>query len=277
MRRVLIAGCGYVGTQLARDLLQSGNHEVYVLRRSAATTIAGAHAIQADLAHGALEGLPRDLDAAYFCAAPNDSSVAAYEEIYDRALTRLLETLTRTSPSAKLVMTSSTSVYGQSQGELVDEESPTEPSSPSSRVILRGERHLRSGDVAVRLGGIYGPGRQSFINAVRQGTMVVNPNHSAYTNRIHRDDAAGILKFCGELGKAKRIYNGVDCECVTRAEVATWIAAQLGVDPVMTSEVESSSFLRGNKRVSNRRLLEAGYRFLYPSFREGYIPLLRQD
>ena len=154
------------------------------------------------------------------------------------------------------------------------EEAETLPESPASRLILKGESLLRTGDVAVRLGGIYGPGRTSFVAAVRDGTMRVNPKASAYTNRIHRDDAAGILNFCSQLEHPERIYNGVDCEQATRATVATWLATRLGVVLATTDDSEESHFLRGNKRVSSQRLRDAGYQFRYPTFREGYAQIL---
>ena len=274
MQRVLIAGCGYVGSKLAADLATNAALEVFTVRRSVGFDSANVRCIKADLIHGSLSDLPDDVDTVFFCAAPADSSVTAYEDIYVRALGRMIQHVeSRGKPGARILLTSSTSVYGQSKGEMVNEDSPTVPANQSSQVILRGEGLLRSGDSAIRLGGIYGPGRTSFIDSVRRGTIAVNPESSAFTNRIHRDDAAAILQFCAMLDRPERIYNGVDCECATRATVASWLAHRLGVPLKTTHETEVSTFLRGNKQVSNERLLRAGYQYLYPTFREGYSAL----
>jgi nucleoside-diphosphate-sugar epimerase len=275
MERVLIAGCGYVGSKLASDLALVPNLEVFGVRRSGGIGLEGVHMIAADIVNGSLAGLPVAIDRIFLCAAPNDSSSQAYEDIYVRSLGRLLEFLEQKgAKGSRLLLTSSTSVYSQGDGEVVTEESPTEPASAGSQCIVRGESMLRPGDTSVRLGGIYGPGRTSFIESVRSGTMVVNLKASAYTNRIHRDDAAAILRFCSGLAKPDQVYNGVDCESATRATVANWLAVQLGVPLKTTTEGEASHFLRGNKRVSNQRLLDAGYQFLYPTFREGYTALM---
>jgi nucleoside-diphosphate-sugar epimerase len=175
---------------------------------------------------------------------------------------------------ARVVLTSSTSVYGQTNGEWVDETSPTQPEGVSGTTVLKGEALLRAGDVAVRFGGIYGPGRTSFVDAVRNGTMTVNRRASGYTNRIHRDDAARILAHVLALPAPERIYNGVDSEPASRADIADWLARRLGVSVQETAEPEPPSFLRGNKRVRNARLLASGYEMLYPTFREGYASLL---
>lgn len=264
MRKILIAGSGYVGAATAA-LLERDGHQVFRVRRNVTPGY-----LSVDLVDGSLDALPRGLDAVVFAAAPGGGSVAAYEAVYVRALGRVLEYLDRTGASqTRLVLTSSTSVYGQTNGEWVDEDSPAEPESATAALIRRGERLLRPGDAALRLGGIYGPGRESFLNSIRSGAIRVNPLQSAFTNRIHRDDAAGILRHLLGIDKLYTVYNGVDCEPAPRAVVAGWIAARLGVAVAEAAEEEASA-LRGNKRVSNARLLAAGYRFVYPTYKEGY-------
>jgi nucleoside-diphosphate-sugar epimerase len=275
LMRVLIAGCGYVGGRLAQDLARVEGHEVWGLSRSGQLPFAGVRALSFDILSGDLSQLPQGLDRLYYCAAPEDSSVEAYRNIYVRGLGRLADFLARTgSPGARLLLTSSTSVYGQCHGELVHEDSALLASSPTAPIIVEGERILGPNDTAVRFGGIYGPGRMSLVRAVRDGTMVVNPSASSYTNRIHRDDAAGILRFAASLPAPLPVINGVDCESATRATVALWLAEALGVKLRTTDAAEESHILRGNKRVSNQRLVDAGYQFIYPSFREGYGKLL---
>ncbi|MEN9835380.1 MAG: hypothetical protein RL011_1573 [Pseudomonadota bacterium] len=276
--RTLIVGCGYVGRRLAEMLAKDSDHEVFALSRSASLNLPSVTSIALDLVNGDLSVVPRSLDRIFYCAAPDEPSVEAYKNIYVVGLQRFLNLLDRSgSHDARLLLTSSTSVYGQHHGELVTEDSPTEPASPTAKVIIQGEKLLRPGDTSVRLGGIYGPGRTSFVTAVKSGTMVVNPGASAYTNRIHRDDAAAVLKYCSELNNQPAIINGVDTESATRAAVARWLADYLEVELRTTDGSEESHFLRGNKRVSSQRLIDAGYKFIYPTFREGYSAVLKSE
>ena len=276
-QRYLIAGCGYVGSELAQVLAQTHAGVVYALRRSAVApaAYAGISWLVGDLVHEGGAALPRDLDAVFYTAAPDGSTIEAYAAVYQRGLSRILNHLERTGrPGARLVLTSSTSVYGQSAGEWVDEDAVTAPTSATSKLILAGEALLRPQDIAVRLAGIYGPGRTSLIEGVRQGTMTFNPQGSAYTNRIHQADAARILAHVAALAAPARIYNGVDSVSATRFEVGTWLAEQLGTTLLLTTGAGASSTLRGHKRCSNQRLVASGYRFLYPSYRDGYSALM---
>ncbi|MBM4251738.1 MAG: NAD-dependent epimerase/dehydratase family protein [Deltaproteobacteria bacterium] len=273
--RILIVGCGYVGRRLAELLVEDSDHEVFALSRSGAANVTRVTDIALDLVDGDLSKLPRSLDRIFYCAAPDDASVDAYTKIYGHGLQRFLNLMERTGAyGSRLLLTSSTSVYGQSLGEVVTEDTPTDPTSPTARTIAQGESLLRPGDTSVRFGGIYGPGRVSFIRAVQSGALVVNPASSAYTNRIHRDDAARVLKFCSGLEHPPSVFNGVDTESATRATVAQWLADRLGVAIKTIDDTEESHFLRGNKRVSSQRLLSYGYQFIYPTFREGYATLL---
>jgi nucleoside-diphosphate-sugar epimerase len=169
------------------------------------------------------------------------------------------------------VFVSSTSVYGQSAGEWVDETSPTEPRAFSGRRVLEGEALARASgtqSVAVRFGGIYGPGRTRLLDEVAAGRARWRPGH--FTNRIHRDDCAGVLQHVLELAAPESVYLGVDCEPAEERTVFSWLAGRVGVeDPAPESEAMRSRGA-GSKRCSNRRLLESGYDFVYPTFREGY-------
>ena len=112
------------------------------------------------------------------------------------------------------------------------------------------------------------------IDGIRDQTLSFNAHASAYTNRIHMEDAARILAFVAALAQPANIYNGVDGDSATRFEVATWLAQKLGKELHTTSEGDRTPALRGNKRCSNQRLVAAGYHYRYPSYREGYSALI---
>jgi nucleoside-diphosphate-sugar epimerase len=273
--RALIAGAGYVGDALARALVARGD-EVVVLRRSAASPPPGVRAFRADLtAPGALDALP-PAELVFYTAAADERSDAAYRLAYAEGVARLIERLARAeAPPRRLLFTSSTAVYGQSDGEWVDESSPAEPADFAGRRLLEGEALVRGAPfpgTVLRLGGIYGPGRTSLLERARSGA----PGGPTFTNRIHRDDAAAALLHLALLPSAAPCYVGVDCEPATEAEVLAWLAHRLGVAPTETTAVAPGSprRARGSKRCRNARLLASGFRFRYPTWREGYEALL---
>jgi nucleoside-diphosphate-sugar epimerase len=275
--RALVAGAGYVGSALAERLVAAG-HEVLVLRRSDAPPPPGARAFRADLAAPeTLAALP-EVELAFYTAAADERSDEAYRRAYVDGLARLVERLARQhAPPRRLLFTSSTAVYAQQASEWVDESSPTEPADFAGRRLLEGEAVLRAAPFAgtvLRLGGIYGPGRTSLIERARAGVR----GGPGFTNRIHRDDAAGALAHLAALRDAAPCYVGVDSEPAAEADVLAWLAARLGAPPSDAAPAPASPRRsRGSKRCRNALLLAAGYRFRYPTYREGYAALLAAE
>ncbi|MFM7784451.1 MAG: SDR family oxidoreductase [Gammaproteobacteria bacterium] len=272
-RRVLIAGCGDVGALLGDGLLADG-WELTALRRRPQGLPRGFRTIAADLGDPAsLAPLAEHaFSHVVFAAAPGGFDAALYRRVYVEGPRNLLAVL-RGEP--RVILVSSTGVYHQEDGSRVDEDSPTEPAGFSGRTLLEAEQALRTaiGDrlSVLRLGGIYGPGRERLLEKVAAG--VGCPREPVrYTNRIHRDDAAGILQFLLLRAGPGGLWCGVDCDPAPMWEIRQWIAGKLGV---RLDDTRESVFQRGgNKRVSNRRLLEAGYRYCYPDYRAGYGPLI---
>ncbi len=276
---VLIAGCGDIGSRLATQLLNKG-WQVYGLRRSIERLPAGVTGIAGDLFS---EQCPAQwptgqIDYVVYSAAATDHDEAGYQAAYVDGLTHTLAWLKQNGQQPKrLLFVSSSGVYGQKNGEWVDEMSLAEASSYSGRIMLEAERvALKSGIPAstVRLTGIYGPGREWMLGQVRKGYRVaVDP--PLYGNRIHADDAAGLLAFLLDAdlqGKTlDDCYIGVDNDPAPLAEVVGWLRERLGV----TTWAEEASVRRaGSKRCSNARAKALGWEPRYPSYREGYGEIL---
>lgn len=264
--RVLIAGCGYLGSALAARLAGQG-HEVLGLRRSAARLPRGVTAVAADLRDAAaLAALPGRFDAVVYAAAPAARDDAAYRAAYVEGVEVALATLR----FERFVLVSSTGVYGQDAGEWVDEASPTEPPSFRGRRALEGEERVlaRPGGSVLRLGGLYGPGRIRLLREARAGAPPADGAAAGtFTNRIHRDDAAAALAHLLARPRLAPVYLGVDCEPAPTEEVRRWLAGRLGLPARPAPGVPAEP--RG-KRCSNRLLLATGYRFRFPTYREGY-------
>jgi nucleoside-diphosphate-sugar epimerase len=276
---VLIAGCGDVGGRLATQLLACG-WEVHGLRRVVSRLPQGVIGVAGDLFN---KDCPATwpvgaVDYLVYCAAATDHNEAGYRAAYVQGLQYVLEWLSDYGQVPnRLLFVSSSSVYGQQDGEWVDETSPTVAGGYSGRLMLEAEQvALDSGIPAslVRLTGIYGPGREWLLTQVRRGYRVaIDP--PLYANRIHVDDAAGLLAFLLEADRRgvalDDCYIGVDDAPAPLAEVVGWLREYLGV----TEWAEDASVRRaGSKRCSNARAKALGWEPKYPSFREGYAAIL---
>ncbi len=274
--RALIAGCGYVGSMLAQQLVADGA-QVFGLARRPAGLPAGVEPLAADLGDPASLGvLPESLELVFYAASAGARDPAAYERAYVLGVSNLLERLASHQTPRRFFLVSSTGVYGQHHGEWVDEESPTTPVRFTGHALLKGERLALEAPfptTVVRFGGIYGPGRTSLVDRVRAGQARWRPDH--YTNRIHRDDCAGALHHLASLEAPAQLYLGVDDEPTLERDVQLWLAERLGSEsPPVAGPRDGTRAGPGSKRCSNARLRAVGYRFRYPSFRQGYEELL---
>jgi nucleoside-diphosphate-sugar epimerase len=215
-----------------------------------------------------------------YCAAATAADEAGYRAAYVDGLRRVLDWLAQHGQTPRrLLFVSSSSVYAQQAGEWIDERSPAEATGFSGRIMREAEQlALHSGIAAsvVRLTGIYGPGRQWLLNQVRQGYRVAS-EPPLYGNRIHVDDAAGLLAFLLQADARGLVledcYLGVDDAPAPLHEVVAWLRGQLGV----SHWAEQSSVRRaGSKRCSNARARALGWTPEYPSYREGYAAVLRE-
>ncbi len=280
-KTLMIAGCGDVGGRLGQQLSAAG-WTVYGLRRSVAVLPQGIRPVAGDLhADACPAAWPSEpLDYLVYCAAATDHDEAGYRAAYVDGLRRVLTWLAQYSQRPKrLLFVSSSGVYGQQLGEWVDEQSPAEADSYSGRIMREAEQlALNSGLPAslVRLTGLYGPGREWLLKQVRQGYRVVS-EPPLYGNRIHVDDAAGLLAYLLQAdarGVAlDNCYIGVDDQPAPLHDVVAWLREQLEI-----SHWSDDSTVRrsGSKRCSNGRARALGWTPQYPSYREGYRAILQQ-
>ncbi|MEM6671668.1 MAG: SDR family oxidoreductase [Planctomycetota bacterium] len=277
MARILVAGCGDVGSEFARRAIAEG-HVVHGLRRSARPLPEGVRGLRGDVGDPAtLRDLPADLDAVVYAVAADERSDAAYERAYPVGLRNVLEAVrARITADLRVVFLSSTGVYGQTDGSRVDESSPTEPTSFTGTRLVEAERLLAERPVrgtSLRLGGIYGPGRTYLVDSVRAGRATYPEEGPGWTNRIHRDDAARAILFTLRLDDPPAALNVVDPNPTRRREVLEWLAERIGAPTPVSAPGAARG---GDKRVDSSRLETLGFTFDHPSFREGYAELLSE-
>ncbi len=277
--RVLVAGCGKLGSTIARHL-SGPDIRVYGLKRNLSGLPPEIHGIAADLMQpDTLESaLPEPPDILIYCLTPGRYDEQGYRDAYVTALGNLLNALHQ--PLKRLIFISSTSVYAQDDDSWVDENSETRPARFSGQQILAGEQTALDSPhpaTIVRFSGIYGPGRRRFLDEVINGRM--NPRTPApFSNRIHEEDAAAAVAHLSRMALAGQAlepcYIASDSEPVRLDEVVRWVREQVTCRaPVADARTGGRS---GSKRCSNRRLVNTGFRFRYPDFRTGYRAMIEQ-
>lgn len=273
--RVLIAGCGYVGTELGLRLARVG-HEVWGLRRNAGGLPPPIRPISADLLGPALVSRLPSVDRVVYAAAADTGAEDAYRVAYVDGVRNLVAALGEArAPVDRFVFVSSTAVYGGRGGEWADEGTTPAPADFRGRMVLEGERRVEAGPfapVVLRLGGIYGPGRGRLIERVRAGEARCSGGDPVWSNRIHQGDAAGAVAHLLTLDSPEAVYLGVDDEPSPICDVYRYVAELIGAPP--PPEGTEARAPGSNKRCSNARLKSAGYRFEFPTYREGYRAVL---
>ena len=305
MAKVLIAGCGAIGSELA-GVLSAQGHQVTGLKRKPPAVAPGCiNYVAADISSPAdMEALAADFTQAFFIVSPDGRNEQSYSAVYQSGLNNLLAKF----PETPWIMVSSTSVYAQSQGEWVDEDSIAQPGNITSRLIRLAEQKLTAlnpANIVVRFSGIYGPGRNYLLRQAMQ-TPGIQQTPPYFTNRIHQLDCVGVLSFLLEqrlTGKTlAQCYLASDDNPAPMWEVMTWLADRLhclppsgisqrdadfagskisahAVVPItpFPSSLAAGEEVRMNKRCSNARLKALGYRFQYPSYQDGYSELIRSQ
>lgn len=272
--KVLIAGCGDVGNELARLLMQDG-HVVYGLKRDTSSLQKGVIPAPADLLDPqTLKSLPSRIDLLVYMPTPATRDESGYRDIFIQGLKNLWSALS--GEPGRTLLVSSTAVYGESKGGVVNEETAPGPTRFNGRILLEMEQlaaSLTNRLVIARISGIYGPGRERLIRMAADDNLEVQKNPPVLTNRIHRDDAAAALRHLLYLDSPKPLYLVSDDRPEQRYEVVSWLAGvQNKPAPAGLSIVEAD---RG-KQVNNSRLRNSGFNLKYPDYRAGYSDVLKK-
>ena len=179
----LIVGCGYLGERLAGRWLTSGSRVWGVVRTPARVTRlvgAGVEAIVADVSSTALLPPLPEVDTVVWSVGFDRSAGHSYRDVHVEGLGRLLEAI---PGRPRVILVSSTGVWGRLDGQCVDEESPPHPDREAGHVLLEAEALLRGHRLgpgtALRLAGIYGPGRLPRVDDLRAGAaLTADPDHA---------------------------------------------------------------------------------------------------
>jgi nucleoside-diphosphate-sugar epimerase len=277
--KCLLLGFGDIARRLSARLIQK--FAVTGVRRQP-ETIPGLAIKQADSTclNDMIEVVAEGFDVIVLTMTPSKMSDAGYEQAYVKTAKVLLAALaTQVHQPRLIVFVSSTSVYGQQRGESVSEDSLSEPPSFSGKRLLEAETILANSpypSCAVRFSGIYGPGRLRLIDQVLAGKGA-SKEPVLYSNRIHADDCVGVLAHLiakQKIDSIDPLYLATDCQPTPLYDVKQWLAEQLDLPKQYLQAKASGQNGRSSKRCNNQRLLDSGYEFQYPTFRQGYGAVL---
>jgi len=276
--RVLVVGCGYVGSAFAKLIAASGKI-VWGVKRTPQEIDSYPFYFLDILEPDSLTKLPKNIENVIYAISPSGGSEAEYRKAYIEGVFSLSKYLKANSNCKRFILTSSTGAYEVTDGSWVDEETVFSSTLWKTKVLHEAESQVKElwpDSCSVRFGGIYGPGRTRMIQLARDGEVSFDMNFPRYTNRIHRDDCAGFLMHLLSMSSIQALYNGVDSDPSSRKELFTWVANSLNVEQVkhIPLSEEQRAQLGQGKRCRNNRLLDSGYKLLYPSFREGYAAQL---
>lgn len=286
-KRLVIFGCGYVGAAVARWASTVGL-QVTALTRNTETAVLlreqEVEAVVADLAsdawHDEIAGAP---EFALNCVSSGGGGAEAYRHSYVDGMRSIVAWARARGRVGTLVYTSSTSVYPQGDGAVVDEETPAGAMTDRAQVLLDAEALLRSSSDAcarwfvLRLAGIYGPGRHHLLEQVRAGEVAGVGTH--HLNLIHRDDIAAAIAACftAPPAVANEVFNLADDGSTRKSDIVTWLAAELGLAPPRFTGEPAG----GRRSVTPDRVIAngkaktmLGWQPRYPTFRDGYGSLL---
>lgn len=255
-RRRLIVGCGYLGERLAGRWLAGGSQVWGVVRTPARVTrlaSAGVEAIIADVASAVpLPPLP-EVDTVVWSVGFDRAAAQGYSDVHVGGLGRLLAAL---PGRPRVILVSSTGVWGRVDGQVVDEATPPHPDREAGRVLLEAESllfgHRLGPGTALRLAGIYGPGRLPRVDDLRSGAaLAADPD--SWLNLIHVDDAAAVVMAVADHVSPGPLYVVSDGHPVRRRDFYARLASLTGSPPPRWTPPPPDA-RGGDKQVDPRRV-----------------------
>lgn len=282
----IIFGCGDVGRRIATCLIHEGlpadQLQAYVSSVESAELCAKIKVLALRVN---LDDLQRDLSMCegrdfYYTVPPQKSG-----ETDERSRT-LLDMWEATSVKPrKVVLISTTGVYGDCDGGWVTEDSSTDPQTDRAKRRLDSEsawlewgQRNRVPVVVLRVPGIYSYSRLPKDRLMKR-VPVVKPEECGYTNRIHANDLARISVKAMAVGDSGDVFNATDGVPGKISEYLQVAAHVLGMEPLPEISMEQAqtelsegmlSYLNESRKISNEKMIrELGVELLYPDFKQG--------
>lgn len=282
-KHVLIVGCGDIGQRVAKIWQKSGESVYAVVRSKTGLNRLKQlkiHAIQADLdnLHDLNNRLVKHSLLYYFAPPPAKG-------VKDTRMANFLKSLDKNARPAQLIYISTSGIYGNQQGQLINEQTPANPQVDRAKRRYHAEQQLKQWSkhtsiaiTILRVGGIYGPGRLP-LQRLKDHIPMLHENLAPQTNRIHADDLAQVCVAAAAKGAAGEIYNVSDGTNSNMTEYFNTIADFCGLTrpPLVNwQEAEKTiskgmlSYLKESRRMDNSKMInELKIQLIYPTLKDG--------
>ena len=236
----VVIGCGYLGERVALAWLAAGDRVLGVTRRSARAAELAAVGIEPVVADVAADApwwttLP-PLATVFWSVGFDRTGGGTHRDVHVTGLRRLLDGLAATARvgTPRIVLSSSTGVWGDEDGRIVDESTPPRPEREAGRALVEAEdllgRHPLGPGVALRFAGLYGPGRLPRLDDLRLGKPLAADPES-WLNLLHIDDAARAVRLVAAAAAPRPLYVVSDGRPVRRRDWYGRLAELIGARP----------------------------------------------
>ncbi|MDG1898138.1 MAG: NAD-dependent epimerase/dehydratase family protein [Fuerstiella sp.] len=259
----LIAGCGYLGRRVA-DRWQSNDCNVVALTRSPDRAEgfqrASLTSLVVDLACDADWPTLPSAEVVLWAVGFDRAAGVTRDDIWLSGLQRLLNRLS--NAPRRFIYISSTGVYGQDEGQTIDEDTLPEPKTDGGRCCVEAEQRLRqhcsqffpqTQVTVLRMAGIFGPGRLLRRISDLQAQKPLPGDSDQWLNLIHVQDAVRMIDFVSSADAVPSVINVVNSDTVTRRQYYSRLADLVSAPaPVFETSNTSARQRGGNKRVVSR-------------------------
>ena len=269
---ILFIGYGKTSQRIAQYLFEQDvtqSHQITTISRSPKRDVFGQHLIQEvhslNLAHVA------PIDLVYVLLAPSQSSVEQYQQTYLDSVEPIAQAL-KSHPVRRIIVVSSTRVYGEHHGEKIDDDTVIQPNDEQGQILrdmeLKWQAIYPKQSIIIRPSGIYGTSVARFIQ-LAQRTQSYPDIH--YSNRIHIDDLARFLADLADATQVSSSYIVSNSQPLPLHEIMIWFQQQLQL-PTLSLETQNLS----GKRLYATRMQQLGFKLKHPICFNDYLICLKQ-
>lgn len=263
---ILFIGYGKTSWRVAKQLFEQG-HQITTISQSAKMDGYVTHLVQ-DVHQLNLAHIP-PIDWVYVLLSPNESTPEAYQRVYVDSVQPISKAL-KQHPVQKVVVVSSTRVYGENHGERIDDEAEMKPNDEQGRLLLKMEQLWQqaypSASIIIRPTGIYGTSVARMLKLAEKTKTYPNLH---WSNRIHIDDLANFLAHLLHVEHAEKSYIISNNQPSLLHETIQWFQRQLHL-PELVLQSDGCS----GKRIYATRMAEMGFQLQHKDCFEDYLEML---
>ena len=263
---ILFIGYGKTSQRVAKQLFQQ-DHQITTISRTAKPQDFATHLIQ-DIHQLDLSQIA-PVDVVYVLSSPASSTPEGYQATFVDAIPAMLKAL-KGHPVKKVIVVSSTRVYGEQAGERIDDTTVPKPIDAQGEILRQMELLWQAAypeqSIIIRPTGIYGTSIARMVKLAQQTSTYPNIH---YSNRIHIEDLARFLAHLIHVEHHKSSYIVTNNQPIPLHEIIQWFQRQLGMPELSLSTEQLSG-----KQIYASNMQQMDFDLQHPNCFEDYLALL---